>query len=234
MCGGTCRCCCGIWTRAGLSPRVRGNRRHRPREALPGRSIPACAGEPQGQRRPSDESAVYPRVCGGTCRSSLISAGSKGLSPRVRGNPSAMATSSISAGSIPACAGEPITRRQTGWTRVVYPRVCGGTGGGRRPVSPRVGLSPRVRGNQSLAGITSCADGSIPACAGEPSPVWRMGQASEVYPRVCGGTADAVVHAAPRQGLSPRVRGNRRRPAPASGRRRSIPACAGEPLRKSY
>ena len=54
--------------------------------------------------------------------------------------------------------------------------------------------------------------GSIPACAGEPSPTRRAIQVcyrSEVYPRVCGGafvSARAAGHLHER-GLSPRVRG---------------------------
>ena len=50
-----------------------------------------------------------------------------------------------------------------------------------------------------------------------------------VYPRVCGGTMEAIGQMAAYIGLSPRVRGN------PSGRvahpvsKRSIPACAGEP-----
>ena len=50
-----------------------------------------------------------------------------------------------------------------------------------------------------------------------------------VYPRVCGGTADAMSSALPPSGLSPRVRGNRTTPYCATRSDRSIPACAGEP-----
>ena len=70
----------------------------------------------------------------------------------------------------------------------VYPRVCGGTtlliGG----TYVRRGLSPRVRGN--LLGYTGSRreQRSIPACAGEPSRVYRFASRAEVYPRVCGGT----------------------------------------------
>ena len=50
----------------GLSPRVRGNPRHRNSSTLEVRSIPACAGEPLTIRPPPQEARVYPRVCGGT------------------------------------------------------------------------------------------------------------------------------------------------------------------------
>ena len=73
---------------------------------LPG-SIPACAGEPM--RRSPDRvcGRVYPRVCGGTCMNLLKMLSPSGLSPRVRGNPKALAVCLLAKGSIPACAGEP-------------------------------------------------------------------------------------------------------------------------------
>ena len=91
------------------------------------------------------------------------------------------------------------------------------------------GLSPRVRGNQNTVSLFDELHRSIPACAGEPLKKNGTPARNAVYPRVCGGTAIARGHPATRQGLSPRVRGNRpreRRPQPWP---RSIPACAGEP-----
>ena len=52
---------------------------------------------------------------------------SKGLSPRVRGNPAAPPSMERRTGSIPACAGEPAAPGGSGTTWWVYPRVCGGT-----------------------------------------------------------------------------------------------------------
>ena len=50
-------------------------------------------------------------------------------------------------------------------------------------------------------------------------------------PTVCGGTTEyRKTIKETRQGLSPRVRENRRHSVQAGRRRRSIPACAGEPL----
>ena len=131
--------------------------------------------------------------------------------------------------SIPACAGEPSASRRAWRTATVYPRVCGGTIYKPDPDKEGEGLSPRVRGN--LPGLQGGHDqvGSIPACAGEPrSPTAPMSPPM-VYPRVCGGTVFPNVGDALVQGLSPRVRGNRR-PAPALVFGQwSIPACAGEP-----
>ena len=50
----------------GLSPRVRGNHDGRGRIMAGLRSIPACAGEPDGHSMLFKVNRVYPRVCGGT------------------------------------------------------------------------------------------------------------------------------------------------------------------------
>ena len=72
-------------------------------------------------------------------------------------------------------------------------------------------------------------EGSIPACAGEPSLAGVSLSISPVYPRVCGGTAIQLgVHLFYR-GLSPRVRGNLAYDNPGDRVFGSIPACAGEP-----
>ena len=170
VCGGTSSSGPPLPPLNGLSPRVRGN----PGEWPIGRgfigSIPACAGEPSFSSQYLATGTVYPRVCGGTGLSPRRRPIGLGLSPRVRGNPLPPARRWGSAGSIPACAGEPprnpsVTDRQS-----VYPRVCGGT----QPHGPRReclrGLSPRVRGNPYRASQPMGRLRSIPACAGEPEP----------------------------------------------------------------
>ena len=155
--------------------------------------------------------------------------GGDGLSPRVRGNPIAQAGWPPGCGSIPACAGEPSSSPPAPRTPTVYPRVCGGTPGGAVPALPQPGLSPRVRGNrQRRLRLAECLR-SIPACAGEPRRFAGWCEAREVYPRVCGGTAEADRLAEAARGLSPRVRGNRRWPNASGLSIGSIPACAGEP-----
>ena len=52
---------------------------------------------------------------------------------------------------------------------------------------------------------------------------------SRVYPRVCGGTSDALVSLPASTGLSPRVRGNLNDLSDPASEPGSIPACAGEP-----
>ena len=90
---------------------------------------------------------VYPRGCGGTAQLRRIAPNSDGLSPRVRGNRYDDAGGLSVAGSIPAGAGEPLQRNRPRRPRGVYPRGCGGTDQACPYPKPRVGLSPRVRGN---------------------------------------------------------------------------------------
>ncbi len=73
------------------------------------RSIPACAGEPQKLRRERLEAGVYPRVCGGTSADIIALPPLRGLSPRVRGNRYRYTRADFAEGSIPACAGEPVS-----------------------------------------------------------------------------------------------------------------------------
>ena len=91
----------------GLSPRVRGNRSWRVMQPSYGRSIPACAGEPRQSVRSPRTTEVYPRVCGGTGLRFNLERTSRGLSPRVRGNPAGRTARRTPRRSIPACAGEP-------------------------------------------------------------------------------------------------------------------------------
>ena len=148
-------------------------------------------------------------MCGGTARAAAQDIGRLGLSPRVRGNPRKRKPEVFQSGSIPACAGEPPSRRPQHPSPRVYPRVCGGTPSAyRRYVLPL---------------------GSIPACAGEPMPRLPEPGSGKVYPRVCGGTVMATVPNAVDVGLSPRVRGNHDSLSGRCAASGSIPACAGEP-----
>ena len=231
VCGGTSNSDGSVSAYRGLSPRVRGNLPDLVlcRERV--RSIPACAGEPHKHPAPPTPAQVYPRVCGGTAASVSPPSRLAGLSPRVRGNPAPSRRPLAERGSIPACAGEPRAgvADWQGWR--VYPRVCGGTRPSRIPESITSGLSPRVRGNPDVNVDSRLRRGSIPACAGEPPSSTAVRYPIRVYPRVCGGTDDAAYCKKRSRGLSPRVRGNRRKVEADDLRRGSIPACAGEPAK---
>ena len=194
---------------SGLSPRVRGNLGHVPPKVPRPGSIPARAGEPNVSRTGVPSNRVYPRACGGTRFRSVRRRRRVGLSPRVRGNPPCLCCRTIQPRSIPARAGEPGVDIQSIWVYRVYPRACGGTMIGPWATFCETGLSPRVRGNRVQHVGQKFVAGSIPARAGEPpaqSSPWPL---ATVYPRACGGTANA--------------------PTQIVGTLGSIPARAGEP-----
>ena len=188
VCGGTERPPAMPACARGLSPRVRGNHRRQECQRHPGRSIPACAGEPGRACHTPTSRGVYPRVCGGTAGRIYAALHDAGLSPRVRGNHATPDRQGADEGSIPACAGEPVEGALADCAGQVYPRVCGGTTERCRNCHAGRGLSPRVRGNPTARSAARFQRPSIPACAGEPFRVATSTSARSVYPRVCGGT----------------------------------------------
>ena len=169
VCGGTGASRYAGTAPGGLSPRVRGNLNLRHAFIVECRSIPACAGEPVKRLRVASVIEVYPRVCGGTVHSHGSHSNGKGLSPRVRGNRQCRLAARRRLRSIPACAGEPGSGDVSDASGRVYPRVCGGTLIEQLAEGHKMGLSPRVRGNQLEHHHTQARARSIPACAGEPN-----------------------------------------------------------------
>ena len=86
---------------------MRGNLRVRIGDDLRVGSIPARAGEPSSLEAYEVMLEVYPRACGGTVVGNGVDASINGLSPRVRGNPTAQTQYGGIKRSIPARAGEP-------------------------------------------------------------------------------------------------------------------------------
>ena len=91
------------------------------------------------------------------------------------------------------------------------------------------GLSPRLRGNRFDVPVLGNRLGSIPAPAGEPACHKLFDCESAVYPRACGGTCGIALSSFVREGLSPRLRGNRGIAGEVGHPGGSIPAPAGEP-----
>ena len=193
---------------AGPSPRVRGNRVHRPQLRPVAGSIPACAGKPRRPGRCRSWRTVHPRVCGETRHSPDARPPHAGPSPRVRGNPEVAHRLLAGPRSIPACAGKPPTPRARSSRERVHPRVCGETERTRERIEDAPGPSPRVRGNRVGGANHRVAAGSIPACAGKPGACWWMRRAQRVHPRVCGETRRYHSVTTCWTGPSPRVRGN--------------------------
>ena len=110
VCGGTGHSASVFFSASGLSPRVRGNRPVGANVRPCMGSIPACAGEPKWHASGRSSLRVYPRVCGGTDLGPRTVDRTTGLSPRVRGNRDPDLRRVPRRGSIPACAGEPVSR----------------------------------------------------------------------------------------------------------------------------
>ena len=196
------------------------------------RSIPAWAGEPASHPSLSVVIAVYPRVGGGTACAARFIQPNAGLSPRGRGNLVIRLSRDADIGSIPAWAGEPPRLSPRPAMHGVYPRVGGGTRPATAGPEDSWGLSPRGRGNRSVAVPVSVREWSIPAWAGEPSSNVDPRNTSSVYPRVGGGTPIDLTHVVEETGLSPRGRGNLGKSTQFRVGVGSIPAWAGEPQRK--
>ena len=107
VCGGTSAAAAAASCAGGLSPRMRGNRKMQCHLPPRHRSIPAYAGEPDGDAPCHRFVRVYPRVCGGTPGALPVAAFANGLSPRMRGNPTVTTAKNLAIRSIPAYAGEP-------------------------------------------------------------------------------------------------------------------------------
>ena len=136
----------------GLSPRVWGNR---PRivGGMPStRPIPTCVGQPIFFSLHLLENKAYPHVCGATTRPRLLFGRVIGLSPRVWGNPSALAPDAQPARPIPTCVGQPLVVAAARRFPTAYPHVCGATFQQSHLWHLLEGLSPRVWGNHSISG----------------------------------------------------------------------------------
>ena len=212
----------------GASPRVRGKRERRKRHSGRTRCIPACAGEAVGETLVAVLVGVHPRVCGGSWPVLVFVAALAGASPRVRGKQRLRDIRAARRGCIPACAGEAWSALSSRSPAGVHPGVCGGSAVYICGAVAGQGASPRVRGKPRYRRRRRSSRGCIPACAGEARGRRNAPQATQVHPRVCGGSDARRARLAQFLGASPRVRGKRaccwRGPASPG----CIPACAGE------
>ncbi len=168
-------------------------------------------------------------MCGGAGQGAQQTGPAQGRSPRVRGSRINRRLRIGVRGSIPACAGEPCSIGLNSNAFRVDPRVCGGACSSACKILILLGRSPRVRGSLIVSKNAQTADGSIPACAGEPQNHKSLVPTQKVDPRVCGGAAMGIDWMVRDEGRSPRVRGSPHIHGGGNDRARSIPACAGEP-----
>ena len=213
----------------GPSPRVRGSPRSTGRRSASRGSIPACAGKPPSPAPRATGARVHPRVCGEAGGPVQWLIRGRGPSPRVRGSPAWLGETRPVEGSIPACAGKPVTPASRRHGATVHPRVCGEALGQHRANLAREGPSPRVRGSPYWRILRAPEDGSIPACAGKPNGTTARQGRRRVHPRVCGEATYRRTRQSAMAGPSPRVRGSHCQRRTVGNNHGSIPACAGKP-----
>ena len=125
-CGGNRTAARVIASPCGPSPRVRGKLGSGTLCASIQGSIPARAGETQGNWHELFRTRVHPRACGGNRVSCYRLCRCRGPSPRVRGKPTWAVADISPSGSIPARAGETPGIGISGDAGTVHPRACGG------------------------------------------------------------------------------------------------------------
>ena len=215
----------------GSSPRVRGTTRVERVVSPFDRFIPAGAGNRPRSWVASVSPPVHPRGCGEQPRPRPISSWSSGSSPRVRGTGWSLSWWVVGPRFIPAGAGNSRRRHSWCWAAPVHPRGCGEQGSEERMADEQTGSSPRVRGTGGRRHCRPKRPRFIPAGAGNSRAVLvRVGHVT-VHPRGCGeqercGSAPGAVG-----GSSPRVRGTDRPGRGQGGRKRFIPAGAGNRAR---
>ena len=211
----------------GSSPRMRGTRRRKSRQAHRKRFIPAYAGNTINPSRGSIHSSVHPRVCGEHSLSGVSRSGNRGSSPRMRGTHMLISVPPYNRRFIPAYAGN---TSKIGASRVspsVHPRVCGEHRRFHSGVRDSPGSSPRMRGTRRGQRQRRTGHRFIPAYAGNTNPIPEFAVDLPVHPRVCGEHSAVVQVHDGRFGSSPRMRGTLRQPLPCRSRIRFIPAYAG-------
>ncbi len=152
----------------GPSPLTRGSLVDLFQVDLDAGSIPAHAGQPARAWPSRRRSRVHPRSRGAAISFAAMQADREGPSPLTRGSPDCRVRRSPRAGSIPAHAGQPRSRRWRPGEPWVHPRSRGAAA--RRPIMDVFiwGPSPLTRGSLVHQPRQEAGEGSIPAHAGQP------------------------------------------------------------------
>ena len=159
-----CPRCRGV---RGSSPRVRGKPHGL---AIPGvqvRIIPARAGQTSPPIMVYGWPTDHPRACGANWSMPDKYRGGFGSSPRVRGKPWRMSSSSPHSRIIPARAGQTDVRSVAQAVHADHPRACGANEPFHLSVPVVSGSSPRVRGKRLPVVVRAHSPRIIPARAGQ-------------------------------------------------------------------
>ena len=151
----------------------------------------------------------------------------------MRGTPPLCSLLRVSAGIIPAYAGNTSRNKGSPFARRDHPRVCGEhivTGGN---TTQPTGSSPRMRGTHPEEHTKRHAERIIPAYAGTTLNTRLRVRPPRDHPRVCGEHALLYVGSLSVMGSSPRMRGTRARNGVGKLVPGIIPAYAGNTPRSS-
>ena len=215
------------WACLGSSPHARGTPGELVQDLVTARFIPAYAGNASGPHDASGSCAVHPRIRGER-KSSLLSEPSLlGSSPHARGTRSKILDALLRHRFIPACEGNAAARRGNWPRQTVHPRMRGERSRMFGVTASLSGSSPHARGTPPDTRGLLLAFRFIPACAGNAT-AWNQRQAFlSVHPRMRGERFVAVTGCVAILGSSPHARGTPAAVGRVDGRRRFIPACAG-------
>ena len=166
-------------------------------------------------------------MCGEHHRLLIVSPGSSGSSPHVRGTRPYQRTARFVMRFIPACAGNTRIDYDGQHNQPVHPRMCGEHTKSATIKVSLVGSSPHVRGTRSKLKKKGPVRRFIPACAGNTEYTMYSVDAVAVHPRMCGEHGNLSCTFYPSNGSSPHVRGTLRVLRLVCSNRRFIPACAG-------
>ncbi len=215
----------------GSSPRARGTPFPPRGGPVPGRFIPARAGNTCTATTPIAPRAVHPRARGEHLVLTQSTFPWSGSSPRARGTPELGHAPPGLARLIPARAGNTGSRRPRRKRPAVHPRARGEHLSVSTDGVQLAGSSPRARGTLLCEAQDMWANRFIPARAGNTGAsrcrTWRR----TVHPRARGEHL-AFHQLEPREyGSSPRARGTRELDQPGRLGGRFIPARAGNTSR---
>ena len=194
---------------------------------VPGRIIPAHA----GNSVPGDTNLTtltdHPRACGELDTAKKVGDVGGGSSPRMRGTRLRRSSRRGRTRIIPAHAGNSSSLGSHRGGFSDHPRACGELIGVCPAAYAAAGSSPRMRGTRGRAHAHDARGRIIPAHAGNSQRASSRGGWSPDHPRACGELHRAPVFHYVGSGSSPRMRGTRAACSAAVNLFWIIPAHAG-------
>ena len=220
----------GVLLALGSSPRGRGKRGTSPSIRGTGRLIPARAGKTRAIRHAHGLIAAHPRAGGENPGKTDVLTSADGSSPRGRGKPDVIATTSVGVRLIPARAGKTVGVGVDHVGVQAHPRA----GGENLPISQDrmtpSGSSPRGRGKREEPARRRNRRWLIPARAGKTASSCRARVDRAAHPRAGGENAEHRADPVDESGSSPRGRGKRGAVVVSQSRNAAHPRAGGENL----